>query len=204
MSPGSDVAVADVCAPQPQRADVLRCWAGFASLGAGLIHLAVVREHLAEWWVFGAFFAAVGVAQLGWGLLAMARDRAPIGSFVAAGNVALVALWAVTRSTGIPVGPEPWTPEAVGRADVLCVVLEVGTVLALAAAARAGGVPLVRAGARPGSVAGRYVALLFAGALAVSALTTPALAATEAGGHAHGHGVGVHAGHSGHVLGGSD
>jgi hypothetical protein len=34
--------------------------------------------------------------------------------------------------------------------------------------------------------ADRFVALMFAGALAVSAITTPALAATESGQHSHG------------------
>ena len=54
-----------------------RCWAGFASLGAGLVHLAVVREHLAEWWVYGVFFAAIGTLQILWALAALARDTRP-------------------------------------------------------------------------------------------------------------------------------
>lgn len=174
---------------RPGRADVARCWAGFASLGAGLVHLAVVQEHLAEWWLYGAFFAVVGAAQILWGLGALARDRAPLLRLVAAGNIALVALWAITRTVGLPIGPEPWTAEAAGRADVLCVVLEIGTVLALAATARthsrrarATAVPMTHRGLG----AGRFVALMFAGALAVSAITTPALAATESGQHSHG------------------
>jgi hypothetical protein len=174
----------------PGRADVARCWAGFASLGAGLVHLAVVQEHLAEWWVYGAFFAVAGAAQILWGLGALARDRAPLTRLVVAGNLALVALWAITRTVGLPIGPEPWTAEAAGRADVLCVVLELGTVLALVATtrtrsrmARATAVPTSHRG---GLSAGRFVALMFAGALAVSAITTPALASTESGQHAHG------------------
>jgi hypothetical protein len=170
------------------RADVARCWAGFASLGAGLVHLAVVHEHFEEWWVFGAFFAAVGIAQIGWALGALARDRAPLLRVVGAANLALVALWAVTRTVGIPIGPEPWTPEAAGRADVLCVVLEVATVAALVVAARstAGVVRTSGAVPRRGLGAGRFLALMFAGALAVSAITTPALAATESGRHSPG------------------
>jgi hypothetical protein len=164
------------------RADVARCWASFASLGAGLVHLAVVQEHLEEWWLYGVFFAAVGTAQIGWALAALARDRAPLLRTVVFGNLAVVVLWAVTRTVGLPVGPEPWAAEAAGRADVLCSLLEVAVAGALLAAARyavqpaATGRPVVRA-----------VTLLFAGALAVSAVTTPALAATPAGGHAHHH-----------------
>jgi hypothetical protein len=172
----------------PGRADVARCWAGFASLGAGLVHLAVVQEHVGQWWVYGAFFAVVGAAQILWGLGALARDRAPLLRLVVAGNIALVALWAITRTVGLPIGPEPWTAEAAGRADALCVVLELGTVLALVATrahsrlARATAAPMTHRGLG----AGRFVALMFAGALTVSAITTPALAATESGQHAHG------------------
>jgi hypothetical protein len=164
------------------RADVARCWASFASLGAGLIHLAVVQEHLAEWWLYGVFFAVVGAAQIGWAVAALAKDRAPLLRTVAYGNLAVVALWAVTRTVGLPLGPEPWEAEAAGRADVLCSLLEVAVAGALLVAARC-----AARRAPAGRPVGRVVALLFAGALAVSAVTTPALAATPAGGQAHHH-----------------
>jgi hypothetical protein len=167
------------------RADVARCWAGFASLGAGLVHLAVVHEHLEEWWVFGVFFAAVGGAQILWALAALAADRAPFLRLVMAGNIALIAWWATSRSVGLPIGPEAWAPEPAARADVLCVVLELATLIALAVAARGVRRPLVTNGGRSRG-AGRAVALMFAGALAVSAVTTPALAATESGQHSPG------------------
>jgi hypothetical protein len=167
------------------RADVARCWAGFASLGAGLVHLGVVREHLEEWWIFGVFFAVVGAAQICWALMALSADRAPFPRFVVGANIALVALWATTRTVGIPIGPERWAPEAAGRADVLCIVLELATLVALTVAARGVRRPLVTSVGRSRG-AGRSVALLFAGALAVSAVTTPALAATESGQHSPG------------------
>jgi hypothetical protein len=167
------------------RADVARCWAGFASLGAGLVHLAVVNEHLEEWWVLGVFFAVVGAAQLLWAIAALAADRAPFLRVVVAGNIALIALWATSRTIGMPIGPEPWTAEQAGRSGVLCIVLELATVFALVVAARGVRRPLVTPiGRSPG--AGRFVALMFAGALVVSAVTTPALAATESGQHSPG------------------
>ncbi len=118
-----------------------------------LVHLAVVEEHFDESALFGIFFVVAGALQIGW---------------------AMVALWAVTRTVGLPVGPEVWTPEAVGRADVLCIALEVvsaGAVVAWLAPSRTGERP-VRAG--------RYLLLVGAGALAVACMTTPALAATGA------------------------
>ncbi|MDX6235172.1 MAG: hypothetical protein QOH68_4339 [Nocardioidaceae bacterium] len=164
------------------RADVARCWASFASLGAGLVHLAVVQEHLEEWWLYGVFFAVIGAAQIGWAVAALASDRVPFLRTVMYGNLAVVALWAVTRTVGLPVGPEPWQAEAVGRADVLCALLEIAVAGALVVAARS-----VARRVPAGRPVGRVVALLFAGALAVSAMTTPALAATPAGGQAHHH-----------------
>ena len=164
--------------------DAARCWAGFASLGAGLVHLAVVREHAGESAYFGIFFLVSGALQFGWAMLALALDRMPLPRLVAAAQLAMVALWAVTRTVGLPTGPEVWTPEAVGRADVLCVVLEVvsaGAVVTWSARSRAGRRP-VRAG--------RYLLLVGAGALAVACLTTPALAATGA--------ASSHGGHVGH------
>ena len=161
------------------RADVARCWAGFASLGAGLIHLAVTEEHFHEWWLYGSFFLAVGITQIGWAVLALARDRPPWRLLTAWASFAVVVLWAVTRTVGLPFGPEPGQAEPAGRADVLCGVLELAVFAALLV------VPLLqeRDATSPGRRrAGTFVALMFAGALASAAITTPALAATPAGG----------------------
>jgi hypothetical protein len=40
------------------------------------------------------------------------------------GNGAMVAVWAVSRTAGLPIGPEPWTPEAIGALDVVATGLE--------------------------------------------------------------------------------
>jgi hypothetical protein len=63
--------------------DVARCWAGSASLGVGHVHLAVVEEHFDESALFGIFVVS-GVLPIAW---------------------AMVALWAVTRTVRLPLGP---------------------------------------------------------------------------------------------------
>jgi hypothetical protein len=97
----------------------------WTSLGAGLIHLVVTPEHWDEAVLYGAFFLGTTIVQVG---LAVALPVRPTRLLVA-GNVvvqlALVALWAVTRTAGIPLGPEAGEVEAVGALDVICVVLEV-------------------------------------------------------------------------------
>lgn len=169
------------------RADVARCWAGFASIGAGLIHLAVTQDHFEEWWLYGLFFLSVGGTQIGWAVLALEQDRPPIPRLTAAANLAVVVLWAVTRTSGLPVGPEPWTPEPLGRADLLASVLEVVVAGALMAAIWLAAADRRRPPDRRPKT-WQLVTLMFAGAVAVAALTTPALADTPlGGGGGHGH-----------------
>jgi hypothetical protein len=94
------------------------------SAGAAAIHFAVANEHFDEWWLFGVFFVGSGIAQLVWAVLALVRPVSWILLAGALGNAAIVALWVVTRTSGLPFGPEPGAAEAVGVADVAASVLE--------------------------------------------------------------------------------
>ena len=166
----------------PERRDVARLWAGFALLGAGLIHLAVVREHAGISPLHGAFFVAAGGLQVLWAVMTMARTTAPLPRVVGAVQLGLVAMWAVSRTTGLPVAPAPWTREAVGAADLLAVLLELVALAALAVTSSR--TRIARRTIRPR----RFLAGAGAGALLAALLTTPALAATDAGQHANPHG----------------
>jgi hypothetical protein len=94
------------------------------SAGAGIIHLSVVTEHMHEAWMFGAFFIASGIAQLAWAVLASGSvsRRAILAACI--GNAAILALWVLSRTSGLPIGPEPGTPEAVGFADIVATLYE--------------------------------------------------------------------------------
>ncbi len=66
------------------------------------VHLWVVPEHLEEWWGYGTFFLVCALAQ---GLYALGLLRRPSRPFLllgVAGNLAVVILWLVTRTTDIP------------------------------------------------------------------------------------------------------
>ena len=98
----------------------------FTSLAAGAIHAVVVPEHLEEALLFGAFFAAAAIFQIAWAAMlrdGRDRDRWFLSVGVVA-NAALIVLWAVSRTVGVPVGPEPWMPEPKGVLDVTATVLE--------------------------------------------------------------------------------
>jgi hypothetical protein len=96
------------------------------SLAAGAIHAVVVPEHLRESLLFGVFFAVIATFQIGWA--GMTRDGFDPGRrFLATGvlvNAGIVVLWIVSRTVGVPVGPEPWMPEPRSVLDVTATVLE--------------------------------------------------------------------------------
>jgi plastocyanin len=105
------------------------------SLAAGLIHLFVSMEHFAEWWGYGLFLIWAGLAQIAYALtifvLPWMSDTAGthgnepratmrlVYLIGAAGNAAIITLYIITRTVGIPfVGPsagtvEPMTPLSV-------------------------------------------------------------------------------------------
>jgi hypothetical protein len=87
------------------------------TVGAGLIHAVAGVQHLDEYLLYTLFFEVLAIAQLAWGI---ALYRAPSPRLMAIGAVGcalVVLLWIASRTTGLPIGPEPWTPEGVGVID---------------------------------------------------------------------------------------
>lgn len=92
--------------------------------GAALIHAAVAPGHFAEWALFGVFFLAAAAAQLALAAIILVAPSPRSLAAAIAGNLGLVVLWAISRWTGLPVGPSPWHPETIGLADSICVAME--------------------------------------------------------------------------------
>ena len=101
------------------------------SWAAAIIHAVVIPAHFREWWLFGVFFVVVAAFQLAWGARAYTRPRPWLLRGGALVNVAVAAVWVVSRTVGVPAGPEPWEREAVGFIDVMATLDE----LAIAALA---------------------------------------------------------------------
>jgi hypothetical protein len=93
--------------------------ASVLSLAAAAIHFAVIGEHLEEYRLFGVFFACVAWLQALWAVGIVVRPSRPMLFAGAAANLGLVVLWAVSRTVGLPIGPEPWQPEAVSLVDLV-------------------------------------------------------------------------------------
>jgi hypothetical protein len=117
----------------------LERWAAAASLGSGAVHGLLVRTHLREWWGYGVFFIVASTAQVVLGLALLTDAINPRDMKVhwrtakswmyglgIAGNLALIALYTVTRTTGIPAfGPGAGEVEAVSFVDLVSKALEV-------------------------------------------------------------------------------
>lgn len=108
--------------PDRTRRDALRQALSLACLGAGAIHLALGPDHLQEWAPLGVGFYAAGALQVVWGARLWRREARTWLAAGAAGSALFVLTWLVSRTTGLPLAPDG--AEQVGRADLLCVVLE--------------------------------------------------------------------------------
>ncbi|WP_137146006.1 hypothetical protein [Mycolicibacterium sp. CR10] len=103
--------------------------AALASLGASVIHFAVVPNHWREWMLAGLFFASIALFQLIWARVVLTRTTAPV---LAAGillNVGAIALWALSRTAGAPFGPNAGQPELVQAADLCALLLQIYVVM---------------------------------------------------------------------------
>lgn len=168
------------------------CWLlALLSAAAGVIHLASAGEHFDVTWAHGTFFAVVGWLQLvvsGFLVLRPSRRVVVLGAALSA---AVVAVWLVSRTAGVPFGPGAGEPEPVALADAVATACEAAFLaLGLAVAAR----PALAE--RP---VGRAVAwpTLALGGVALAALSTVSLTPAFAGDHTHGSAGGQGHGHAG-------
>ncbi|HET7720528.1 MAG TPA: hypothetical protein VFK43_11210 [Acidimicrobiales bacterium] len=105
--------------------------AGLSTVAAA-IHAWVVPEHYEEYALFGVFFGLIGFAQAGWVAAVLRRPTRRVHVAGIALSAGLLAVWALSRTAGVPVGPEPWEAEPAQLLDVVAGVAELG-IIAVAA-----------------------------------------------------------------------
>jgi hypothetical protein len=103
------------------------------SVGAGVIHQAVVEDHIRQYWLFGLLFAGAAVVQIGWAIAYLVRPIRALAAFGLVVNAGIVIVWAWSRSVGLPIGPNAGRPDAIGFVDAVATLFEVAIVLLLAA-----------------------------------------------------------------------
>ena len=128
-----------VLAPAParparavDRSSLLLPLAVSSTLVTAGIHAAMVPPHLREGLAPALFFLGCTLAQLGWAERALRRPTPTWLLLGTAGNLAVVAVWAVSRTVGLP------GREAVGPWDVTAVACEVVAATACLLAVRSG------------------------------------------------------------------
>ncbi len=118
--------IADVAG---SRAQDLRLLLVTGLIAAAAIHAAVVPEHLNEWVWAGLFFIVLAVLEvtIANGLFKTAQRTALIATALVSAGPLLV--WIVSRTVGLPFGPDAGTAEAFGLADCVASLLELGTLI---------------------------------------------------------------------------
>ncbi len=103
------------------------------SLFAGYIHVAYVDSHLQEWWGYGAFFIAAANLQVLFAAVLVRWPRSWLPYAGIAGNLVIIGMYVITRTSGIPLGPHARVVEEAGATDWLTTAAQVGIVIALLA-----------------------------------------------------------------------
>jgi hypothetical protein len=148
------------------------------SLATAGIHFAVMGDHFQEYLVFGIFFAVVAWFQSLWALgvvVSPTRSLLLTGALV---NALVVVVWLVSRTIGLPIGPDPGIAEPAAFLDVLSTVLEVVIVASIATL-------LVRGAPGRATAARSGLALVGGLALILVLLTTVAVASMSEEAHGH-------------------
>jgi hypothetical protein len=95
-----------------------------ATVVAGLVHIAVMPEHFEESPLYGSFFVVLAVGQAAYTWCLLVNPSRPVLSAGVLGNAAVVTLWLVTRTVGLPFGPFAGQVEPVGVLDLVAVTAE--------------------------------------------------------------------------------
>ena len=151
------------------------------SLGAAAIHFAVIGAHFAEFAPYGVAFAALAWFQVGWAIVYLAAPSMPAATLGAAINGGAVVVWALSRTVGLPIGPEPGELEPVGPLDLVATALEIALIGLLLWNLAGSRIRL-----RPALSATSAMAIVGSGLLLIVVSTSAAFAAAGADGHGAG------------------
>jgi len=108
----------------------LRTLAASLALIAGAVHLGQIGAHLVEGWPIAGFFIVVGVIQVGAAVLLLRPRARPWFWLGIAGSAAVIAVWVVSRTLGLPF-VEGGAAEPVGVADGVASLTEAWTIVVL-------------------------------------------------------------------------
>jgi FtsP/CotA-like multicopper oxidase with cupredoxin domain len=103
--------------------------AALLTLGAAAIHFAAAPEHFSEYLPYGIFFVLLGAAQVALAIALLIAPSRRLYAGAIAGTLAVMTIWLLSRTTGLPIPPQPWRPEAVAFPDFAATLMEAICVL---------------------------------------------------------------------------
>ena len=166
---------------------ITRAWLSFAAIGAGVIHLAlVISSPLA----IGIPLVLFGIAELTWGVLILVKDCLLLPRLAQAGAITPLLLWSLlTVTVTLLAAPQiasslRFLPMGIAAIFELFIAGVLSVILRRQAETETEPSTPV---SKPATAVKYLCAVIIAGVL-VGALTTPALAATQAGAVAIEHG----------------
>lgn len=164
----------------------VRWLAAVLSLTAGAVHFGYAPHHLSEDWAHGWFFLLIAAYQCAFAVLIVARPRRWVWASAIIVNVGIIATWVVSRTVGLPFGPQALRSEVFSAPDIVSSVIE-GIIILLSIVALAFPALLQRPSRERISL--RFAALAIgtvAVVLGAIMLTPTYTSAHEAAGHTHG------------------
>ena len=107
--------------------------ASLLSSVAGVIHAYYMPEHFEMWVGYGAFFLVVTACQVMLSLVLLAFRPAPRLVLWAGilGNAAIIIMWLISRTSGLPYGPMIGEVEEIGVLDLSSKIAEIGVMVCL-------------------------------------------------------------------------
>jgi hypothetical protein len=102
--------------------------AAVLSLASAGIHFAVISDHLEVDVAEGVFFFGLAWFQLVWAQVYLLRPGPSVARLAVVVNAIVIGIWVMSRTTGLPIGSQPWLAEQIGFADLLATSSELGVI----------------------------------------------------------------------------
>ncbi len=101
------------------------------SVAAALIHVAAAPSHSRGYWLFAVLFLLTGFAQLAWGMAVWSRpeDRRLLLAGIVF-SLGIVGFWVLSRTAGLPFGPDSGEPAVIHVHDVFATTNELAIAFA--------------------------------------------------------------------------
>lgn len=108
------------------------------SFSAALVHAAVMPDHFEQSLIYGYFFLIASLSQLIFGALILIHPSRQLVKAGITASALMIVLWLVSRTLGVPIGPDNGGTEPFGLLDTLASTYEAALIIFGVLALRSG------------------------------------------------------------------